>query len=133
MLKRDDFIRGGQARESERVDLPKVQLSVRALSWFLFFGTADLHRVGQKLLGSRAYQRIKRRLSAHTYAHASANHIEISDNVLIGLEGDRARSRRRPNGCPLLNGDLRFFRQYGKGFPAIHDFLGIPLFEMTIL
>lgn len=132
MLKRDDFIRGGRARESERVDLPKVQLSVRALSWSLFFGATDLHRVGQKLLGSRAYRRIKRRLSAHTYAHARTNHIEISDNVLIGLECDHARSRR-PNDCPLLRGDLRLFRRYAKGFSAIRCFLGVPTFKMIIL
>lgn len=48
---RDNFIRGGRKRESERVDLPKVQLSACALSRSLFFGAADLHRAGQKLLG----------------------------------------------------------------------------------
>lgn len=48
---RDNFIRGGRKRESERVDLPKVQLSACALSRSLFFGAVDLHRAGQKLLG----------------------------------------------------------------------------------
>lgn len=130
--------RRGRTRESERVDLPKVQLSVRALSWSLFFlfpfpfslffffcsGAADLHRRTKAPRSGLSATDKKRRLSAHTYAHAR-DRIEISDNVLIGL-GDRSRANAVVlwMGCPLpWVATYGFFSDTTKvstrGFPGV--------------